>query len=187
MKSGLVDNKKLKTINKKQIFEEMDKYEKEIKRSQVKIKKKNEPINLFNDEIYEEVSLSNLTDGLTKKKGVEDTKIKCTKCKLFTFILFLSLLIRLFIYFIVYIVIRNENENNDIDFSFLSRISNITVKKRVLSKYSDNYYNCIKGQCAIINSNIIYIGLREVNNSYNNNDLYLSLDGLDKNNNLIDK
>ena len=185
--SKLVKKEKVENINKKQIFEEMDKYEDKIKRSQIKVKKENEPINIFNKEFYEEVSLSNLTDGLTKKKGVEDMKIKCTKCKLFTFILFLSLLIRLFIYFIVYIVIRNENENNDIDFSFLSRISNITVKKRVLSKYSDNYYNCIKGQCAIINSNIIYIGLREVNNSYNNNDLYLSLDGLDKNNNLIDK
>ena len=178
-------------MTKRQILEQYDNYKVEMQKIQIKVENKRKP--LENKENFEVVSTSYLNRDLAVdpnkiKEKEKEGKVKCTTCRLFTFMLFLSLLIRLFIYFIVYIIIRDDNyDNDDISFSFLSRIQNITNKKRILSKYSDIYYNCMKRQCTIINSNIINIGFRGVNNIFNINDLYLSLDGLDKNNNLIDR
>ena len=186
MKSGLVDRNQVETINRKEIFQQMDKHEKKIKDSRIKLEKKN--VNKeFDNEEFEQVSLSNLTEGLTKKVP-DNNKIKCTKCKIFSFILFLTMLIRVLLYFIVYIAIRNETYDiNDLKTSFISKIPK-TINNRILSNYSGNYYNCIQGKCKFINSNIINIEFRLNNNNYfNNNDLYLSIDGLNKNNNLIDK
>ena len=189
--SGLVKKEEVTKITNKQILKKYDDYKTEIKNSHPFIKNEGKPLN--NIENVEIVSVSDLNKDLAvdlKKRQLKE-KVQCTTCKLFTFILFLSMLVRIFIYFTVYIIIRNENNDNDnIYFSFQSKIQNLTFNKRILSKYSGIYYNCIKGQSKFINSktNTINIGLRwDNNNTSNINDLNLSLDGLDKNNKLIGK
>ena len=186
IKSCLVKEKEVSNITNKEIIRKYDKYKTEIKKSQNKIK--NERKAVENEENFEIVSVTALNKDLTIDlvERQRKSKIKCTKCKLFSFILFLSLLLRVLIYFIVYIAIRNENKDASyLETSALIKALYKPIIKRSLSKY--NFFNCNKGQSIIINSNMINIGFGWDNNNISNiNDLYLSIDGLDKNNYLID-
>ena len=186
IKSCLVKEKEVSNITNKEIIRKYDKYKTEIKKSQNKIK--NERKAVENEENFEIVSVTALNKDLTIDlvERQRKSKIKCTKCKLFSFILFLSLLLRVLIYFIVYIAIRNENKDvSYLETSALIKALYKPIIKRSLSKY--NFFNCNKGQSIIINSNMINIGFGWDNNNISNiNDLYLSIDGLDKNNYLID-
>ena len=209
MKSNIIKPEKIQNINNQQIFKNYDNYKIKIENKKENKVEKILEINKENDDSI--TTIAHIEDNPPKDNPpIIDKEKKCSKCKIFLIVL---ICLAIGIFLILFFALKKKsgkepekiNNNNSTDSStIISDIPNeptdistnlnteisdtptepseITIVTSTQTNIIEN--NCIEGQCLLINSSLINIMLRW--DPDNINDLDISLEGIDKNNNIID-